>query len=142
MNALTGDIGGTKTILAIFSDEAGPRKPLIEKTYLSAHYATFEEMVGEFLSEVKINVDRACFGVAGPVVSGCARITNLPWVIDAAALQSVFNLSRVKLLNDLESVGYAIPILSPEDIHDELLDYRTESLMRRHLQSFFIRNSV
>ena len=117
MNALIGDIGGTKTILAIFSSEAGPREPLIEKTYPSTHYATFEAMVREFLDEVRISVNRACFGVAGPVMGGCARITNLPWVIDASVLSSTFDLSNVKLLNDLESVGYAIPILAPEDVH-------------------------
>jgi len=117
MNALIGDIGGTKTILAIFSSEAGPRKPLVEKSYQSTHYETFETMVRDFLDEVKIQVDRACFGVAGPVVEGCARITNLTWMVDASALQSAFKLASVSLLNDLESVGYAIPILAPEDIH-------------------------
>ncbi|HSB66230.1 MAG TPA: glucokinase [Anaerolineales bacterium] len=117
MNVLVGDIGGTKTILAVFSTESGPRKPLVEKTYQSTHYESFEQMVGEFLEAVKLPVDRACYGVAGPVVEGCARITNLTWVIDAAALQSAFNMTTVKLLNDLESVGYAIPILAPEDVH-------------------------
>lgn len=117
MNVLIGDIGGTKTILAIFSSEAGPRLPLAEKTYQSTKYTTFEAMVSEFLDEVKIQVDRACFGVAGPVVIGKARVTNLPWVVDKAVLQSKFGLSTLKLLNDLESVAYAIPILSADDIH-------------------------
>lgn len=116
MNVLVGDIGGTKTILAVFSSENGPNKPQIEKTYHSAQYATFEEMVKEFLDEVNLSVDRACFGVAGPVVSGLARITNLTWLVNADSLQSVFNLSAVALLNDLESVAYAIPILSQDDI--------------------------
>ena len=117
MNVLVGDIGGTKTILAIFFTERGPRRPLIEKTYPSLHYETFEGMVREFLDEVKIPVDRACFGVAGPVVGRSARITNLPWVIDGAALQSEFRLADVVLLNDLESVANAIPILANDDIH-------------------------
>jgi glucokinase len=117
MNVLIGDIGGTKTILAVFSTERGPRQVLAEKTYQSLHYETFEAMVREFLDEVKIQTDRACFGVAGPVVAGRARITNLTWVVDAASLQSAFNWSTVSLLNDLESVAYAIPILNQEDIH-------------------------
>jgi glucokinase len=116
MNVLVGDIGGTKTILAVFSTEVGPHKPLVEKTYPSAHYTTLENMVGEFLNETRVQVSRACFGVAGPVVAGRARITNLTWVVDASAIQSAFNLSAVSLLNDLESVAYAIPILQPEDI--------------------------
>jgi glucokinase len=117
MNVLIGDIGGTKTILAVFSNEAGPRKPLVEKTFPSAHYQTFETMVREFLDEVNIQVGHACLGVAGPVVAGRARITNLTWVVDGPSLQSAFHLSAVSLLNDLESVAYAIPILAPEDLH-------------------------
>ncbi len=116
MNVLIGDIGGTKTILAFYSVENGPRTPLVEKIYHSAGYETFESMVGEFLRDVKIQVDRACFGVAGPVVDGRARVTNLTWVVDAANLQTLLNLKSISLLNDLESVAYAIPILAPEDI--------------------------
>ncbi len=117
MNVLVGDIGGTKTILAIFSSDTGAHTPLFEKTYHSSHYETFEVMVREFLDEAKTRVDRACFGVAGPVVVDHARVTNLTWIVDRSALQAAFNLSSVALLNDLESVAYAIPILAPEDIH-------------------------
>ncbi len=116
MNVLVGDIGGTKTILSVFSTEAGPHAPQVEKTYHSGRYETLEKMVQEFLGQVKIEVDQACFGVAGPVVSGHARITNLTWVVDATTIQSECNFSSVKLLNDLESVAYAIPILEKEDI--------------------------
>jgi glucokinase len=117
MNLLVGDIGGTKTILAIYSKEQGPRKALIEKTYPSLHYETFERMVRDFLVKFGTTVERACFGVAGPVVDQRARITNLPWVIDAAVIQSEFNLTEVALLNDLESMAYAIPILNKDDKH-------------------------
>jgi glucokinase len=116
MNILVGDIGGTKTILAVFSSEIGPRQPLAEKLYHSAHHPSFESMVGEFLEEAKIKVAHACFGVAGPVVNGRARVTNLHWVVDAAALQGAFVLPEVALLNDLESVAYAIPILAARDV--------------------------
>ncbi len=117
MNVLVGDIGGTKTILAVFSSEQGPRKPLSERTYQSAQYDTFKAMVHDYLEEVKVDVDSACFGVAGPVVMGQARVTNLPWVVDAETLRSAFHFSAISLLNDLESVAYAIPILTQEDIH-------------------------
>lgn len=117
MNILVGDIGGTKTILAVFSNDMGPRKPLSERIYQSSQYESFEAMVHDFLDDVKIEVDGACFGIAGPVVTGRARVTNLPWVVDQANLQSSFNFSTIRLLNDLESVAYAIPILTSEDIH-------------------------
>jgi glucokinase len=116
MNILIGDIGGTKTILAIFSSESGMRNLLAEKSFPSAHYETLEDIIQEFLTTVSIPVDRACFAVAGPVVNGRAQITNLKWVVDGTTLKTKFNLSVVGLLNDLESVAYAIPILKPEDI--------------------------
>jgi glucokinase len=117
MNILVGDIGGTKTILAVFSSEQGPNTPLVDRTYPSTHYQTFEAMVAEFLEDVQLPIERACFGVAGPVIAGRARITNLTWAVDGPALKSTFHWSAVALLNDLESVAYAVPILRPEDIH-------------------------
>ncbi len=117
MNILAGDIGGTKTVLAVFPPGAQPRKPLSERTFPSARYESLEEIVKEFLGKINLPVDRACFGVAGPVIAGSAKITNLPWVIDGPALQSAFHWSCTALLNDLESVAYAIPVLGSEDIH-------------------------
>jgi len=117
MNVLIGDIGGTKTILAVFSSETGPNKPLFEKTYPSSRYESLEAIISEYLDETNQVVDAACFGVAGPVLSGRAQITNLSWVIDQAKLQATFHWPDAALLNDLESVAYAIEILKPEDIH-------------------------
>jgi glucokinase len=74
-------------------------------------------MVQEFLATINLPVHAACFAVAGPVFSGRARITNLPWVIDAALLKSTFGWDHVDLMNDLEAVAYAIPILPPEDVY-------------------------
>jgi len=116
MNILIGDIGGTKTILAVFSSESGPNQPLVEETYPSAHYDSLEDIVSEFLAKVNMKFERACFGVAGPVVDGHAHITNLPWVIDSLNLKATFGWKSAALLNDLESVAYAIPILKPEDV--------------------------
>jgi glucokinase len=117
MNVLIGDIGGTKTILAIFSSEAGPNKPLVEMTYPSTHYASLEAIIAEFLAAVKLPAASACFAIAGPIVAGRARVTNLTWVVDSDNLKSTFMWPEVKLLNDLESVAYAIAILGPGDIH-------------------------
>ncbi len=116
MNALIGDIGGTKTILAVFSDQAGPFHPLVEKSFPSQHYDSLEAIIQQFQQEVKLPLDRACFGVAGPVFNGRAQITNLTWTIDCTILQKTFGWPAVKLLNDLEAVAYALPILRPEDI--------------------------
>jgi glucokinase len=116
-NVLVGDIGGTKTILAVFSAAKGPHEALARKTYPSAEYVSLESMVREFLDEVALETSRACFGVAGPVVEGRVKLTNLTWVVDAAQLQSLFGWSGVALLNDMQSVGYSIPVLEPEDLY-------------------------
>jgi glucokinase len=116
MNVLVGDIGGTKTILAVFSTERGPHEPVFRKTYSSGHYDTFERMVADFVAECAIEAARACFGVAGPIVDGRARLTNLTWVVDAPALRSLFGWSDVTLLNDMQSVGYSIPVLQVDDL--------------------------
>lgn len=113
---LAGDIGGTKTNLAIFSPEAGQRAPLVEATFPSAHYPSLEALALEFLATVTVPVTRASFGVAGPVVSGRATITNLPWVMDEHQLAHALKLSSVRLLNDLEAIANAIPVLQPEDV--------------------------
>ena len=68
----------------------------------------------EFLKKVKTPVERACFDVAGPVIDGRVKITNLPWVIDEAALAKDLNFKSVRLMNDLEAV--AIPLLRPSDV--------------------------
>jgi glucokinase len=79
---LAGDIGGTKTNLAVFSSETGWRKPYAEATYASVDYPDLELLVHEFLAQHDFPIDRASFGVAGPVVAGHASITNLSWMMD------------------------------------------------------------
>ncbi len=115
---LAGDIGGTKTRLAVFTPEAGPRAPLAKATYSSIRYVSLEALVREFLASVSLTVERASFGVAGPVVRGHATITNLPWVMDEGQLQESLNLSSVKLQNDLEVIAHAVPILQQPDLHN------------------------
>ncbi len=117
MRVLVADIGGTKTILAVYSNEQGCHAPLMKKTYSSQAYPTFEAMVEEFLAETRTPVDCACLGVAGPVVLGTARLTNLGWFIDALKLQSAFAWSAVHLLNDMQAVGYSIPVLTSEQVY-------------------------
>jgi len=113
---LAGDIGGTKTDLAIFSVEGGPHSPLTQTQMHSADYPSLQALVTEFLKQVNTPVERACFDVAGPVIDGRVKVTNLPWVMDEASLAKDLNLKSVRLMNDLEAVARAIPILRPTDV--------------------------
>jgi glucokinase len=117
MMLLAGDIGGTKTVLAVFSSEAGPHTPLVEATFPSSRYGRLEAIVREFLEQNTWQIDRACFGVAGPVVAGTAQITNLPWEMSETSLKETFGWASARLQNDLESIAYAVPILEPNDVH-------------------------
>jgi len=113
---LAGDVGGTKTDLAIFSVEGGPHAPLNQAQVHSADYPSLQALVTEFLKDAKTPVERACFDIAGPVIDGRVKITNLPWVIDEASLARDLNLKSVHLMNDLEAVARAVPILRPIDV--------------------------
>lgn len=116
MNLLIGDIGGTKTILAVYSHETGPRVPLAEEVFPSLQYESLSDIIKEFYAKTKLTAEQACFGVAGPVFEKTCKITNLTWVIDGPALQKEFNWSAIELLNDMESIAYGIPSLAPEDL--------------------------
>ena len=117
MNILAGDIGGTKTILAVYSAEAGLSRPINELSYPSGRYTSLEHMIREFLAAVGLSIDKACFAVAGPVLAGRAKITNLTWVVDAEALRAAFGWKAVAVLNDMQGIANAIPSLQPEDVH-------------------------
>jgi len=114
---LAGDIGGTKTALAILSDEGGPYAPLTQMEVHSADYASLEAIATEFVTQAQLPVDRACFGVAGPVFGGRVTTTNLPWHIDEASIAKDLNLKAVHLMNDLEAIACCVPKLRPVDVH-------------------------
>src|SRR4029450_2434544 len=83
---LAGDVGGTKTALAVFSPEEGPRAPIAEKIFPSGEYPSLEAIAKDYLGGIDLPVTRACFAVAGPVSGGKASLTNLPWLVDGNGL--------------------------------------------------------
>ena len=113
---LAGDVGGTKTNLALFTEESGIREPLHERTLPSGSFETLEELVEEFLRGTDVRPGRAAFGVAGPVVEGEAHITNLPWRISETRLAERLGLDRVALVNDLVAIAKSVPVLGGEDL--------------------------
>jgi glucokinase len=114
---IAGDIGGTKTLLAIYDPAVGARTPLVEREYRSANYPALEVMVKEFLAATNLSVQAACFDVAGPVIDGGARLTNLPWMVEETSLRASLRLDKIFLINDLMATAYAVPQLLPEDLH-------------------------
>ncbi|MBU0484667.1 MAG: glucokinase [Proteobacteria bacterium] len=115
---LAGDIGGTKTNLAIYSSSAGPSNPINDQSFKSSDYNSLESLVTDFLSaEVNTPISHACFGVAGPVVKGKTILTNLGWTVEAKKLSTALNIAQVEVINDLAATAKAIPLLKETDLH-------------------------
>jgi len=112
---LAGDIGATKTHLALYAADCGPL-PQVEATFKGSDYPSLEAVAAVFLAQVSAPVETAVFGVAGPIFQGKATVTNLPWVIDEAILQQELGLQKVTLLNDLEATAHGVPHLAPADL--------------------------
>lgn len=114
---IAGDLGGTKTLLALYHEKKGRFALLREATYPSRGHQTFEEILDAFLAAGPPEpIDAACFDVAGPVVDGRVQTTNLPWLLDERALASKLGTPRVKLLNDLEATAYGMLHLPASDL--------------------------
>ena len=113
---LAGDIGGTKAALAIVDPAGDPRAFLAEAQLPTAEYASAVELLGSFVGQVPYSIDRISLGVCGPIVDGRVAATNLPWFVDERELVEHMGVRNVLLLNDLESIAYAVPELSPSDL--------------------------
>jgi len=113
---LAGDMGGTKTNLAVFAPDGG-LAPVVETTFKSAAYPDLKALLQQFLGGSDLSIDRVVLGVAGPVVQGQAAVTNLPWIVSETILEEVLSIKEVKLLNDLEATAYGVPHLLPDDLY-------------------------
>ncbi|MFY9975507.1 MAG: glucokinase [Chromatiaceae bacterium] len=122
MRILVGDIGGTKTGLAM-AEVVGDEVTLgAERRYPSAGFESLEAIVVRYLTETDATGGAGCsrgaFAVAGPVQGRRSKTTNLPWEIDADHLERSLGLEGVGLLNDLEAVAWGIAALGPEDLFE------------------------
>lgn len=154
---LAGDIGGTKTNLALYDWSVERVEPVRLETFHSADYKSLEDILEEFLTPPPppisidelpageaeeesiadksvvepVKVSAASFGVAGPVLDNHCQTTNLPWVVDGAAIAKRFGIPRVQLLNDLEATAYGILLLQPDEL--EVLNAGTPPKKRQAL---------
>jgi glucokinase len=117
---LAGDVGGTKTILAVFESSADGLNCIKKQQFSSADYQTFTELLDVFLTDVDCaGIKAGCIGVAGIVVNGLCETTNLPWVLSSKAIGERINSQNVWLLNDLEASAWGLLDL-PEQFFVEL----------------------
>jgi glucokinase len=116
VHVLAGDIGGTKTSVGLFVRAKNRPEPLIIETFSSREAPNLESLVDRFLESHPAPIPSACFGIAGPVINGRCKTTNLPWVVSEILLQRRFHWRHVHLLNDLTAAGLAIPLLGRREM--------------------------
>lgn len=119
MALLAGDIGGTKTILALVEERGIARAVTRRETYPSARFEGLAPMVEHFLGGARcqaLGIGQACFGVAGPVIDGACRATNLPWVLETGELERALGVPRVMLVNDFHALSIGIGELGPGEL--------------------------
>jgi glucokinase len=116
MRVLAGDIGGTNCRLAL-CDVVGTRVDAVaDQTYPSSDFASLSDVMRTFLSSIGEHVGSACLGLPGPVRGRRAQLTNLPWLVDADAIERELGLDNVWLLNDLEAYAYGLSALAPDEL--------------------------
>jgi len=139
---LAGDIGGTKTNLALYEWTNERVDPVRVESFPSSEYKSLEEILVEFLTpprppspvgsletEQRDRSERvhapsseppklmaASFGIAGPVIDNRCQTTNLPWIVDGRTIADQFGIPRVQLLNDLEATAYGLLWLRPDEL--------------------------
>lgn len=113
---LAGDIGGTKTSLGLFLK--GKARPLLKviETYSSRGTLKLENIIERFLEKHHVSIESACFSIAGPVVNGRCKTTNLPWDVSEARIKGLFRWERVRLINDLTATAQGLPLLNSREL--------------------------
>jgi glucokinase len=116
---LAGDVGGTKTLLGLFTPDPERPSPVEVGEFATLEYDTLETMIEEFLQAWKVesrHLRAASFGAAGAVKSQVARMTNVPWIVDAASISERTGIKRCRILNDLEALAYSVRVLRADEL--------------------------
>ncbi|MFC1883955.1 glucokinase [Thermodesulfobacteriota bacterium] len=114
---LAGDIGGTKTNLGLFKIEGSLPVQSVVRKFASRNESGLEKIIERFLQIYDVHVESACFGIAGPVIRGRCRTTNLPWDVSEKKIIKRFGWDHAKLVNDLEAMAFGIPRLSGTEVY-------------------------
>ncbi len=113
---LAGDVGGTKTLLALFETKEGKLVELSRKRYVSNDFVNLYVIVKDFLDDNRIVPRAAVFGIPGPVINGKVKSTNLSWIIDEKVLGIKTGIPIVKITNDLAATAYEVPYLAKDEV--------------------------
>lgn len=105
--SVVADVGGTNTRAALARD--GAVEPATITRYRNAGRAGLGDILAEFLqSQGNPACVGACIAMAGPVLDGVGRLTNVGWTMDGPALAACTGAATVSILNDLQAQGHAL----------------------------------
>lgn len=108
MRVIAADVGGTKTLVALYEGAPGALVELGRRRYESAAFEGVEPILSDFLGGAEGAIDAAALGVAGPVAEDRCKTTNLPWELDARRIERALGIPRARLLNDFEAVALGL----------------------------------
>lgn len=111
---LAGYISGSQVKLARVSQRKGKIHLVGQQSYPSRNFKNFDSILKLYLRKSKISVDRAVFGVAGPVIHNQVTTTNLPWHLSGEDIAKKFSLSQVKLVNDVVATAHGLDQLDAD----------------------------
>jgi glucokinase len=106
-------------LLGLFTREPERPSRIEVGDFVTLEHDSLVPMIREFLKAEAVEakaIEAAVFGVAGAVRDQVARLTNVPWLVDAAAIAEAAGLRRVHLLNDLEAMAYSVSVLAPDEL--------------------------
>lgn len=112
---LAGDVGGTKTNLALFRTEGKKLERIKTINYPSSEFKSVIHMLHKFTEDEVHKPVSICLGVAGPVINGKVEMTNLDWDLDLQEIRTATGIQTVTLLNDLEATAYGLAGFEEED---------------------------
>jgi glucokinase len=122
---LAGDIGGTKTLLGLFDALPARPRPILVRSFGTLDHPDLPTMIAHFLAtdeakdarQVHGAIETGCFGVAGPIIDDTVKVTNVPWFVDGRRAAAALAVTHVSLLNDLEALAHAVPVLRESETH-------------------------
>lgn len=103
------DVGGTNTRVAQVDGTGRPRGLRI---FPSREFPSLEAILRTYGGKA----EAAAVAVAGPVIDGVCRVTNLPWEVSAAKLQRTFGWKKTVLVNDLAAHALGVASLPTKSL--------------------------
>lgn len=115
---LSGDVGATKTVLALWKREGEDLGLITEQTLLDRDHERLEDLIRTFLDRLTElpPLEGACLGVAGPVLEGRVHMVNTGWTFTTASVGEVLGTREVRFLNDVQAAALGMLRLDREQI--------------------------